>query len=47
MRCIRDAEMRTRCKVLTWQELSPTLPRKLQSFLEAKYGILPAAAQRF
>jgi len=27
MRCVRDAELRTRCKVLTWQELSGALPR--------------------
>jgi len=47
MRCIRDAEISSRCKVLTWQELDSALPRKLQRFLEAKYGILPAAAKRF
>ncbi len=39
MRCIRDAELRTRCKVLTWGELSYALPRKLRGFLEVKYGI--------
>jgi len=32
----------TRLKLLTWQELSLTLPHDLQQFLEAKYGILPA-----
>jgi hypothetical protein len=31
----------TRLKLLTWQELSTTLPKDLQQFLEAKYGILP------
>jgi hypothetical protein len=31
----------TRLKLLTWQELSTTLPQDLQQFLEAKYGILP------
>ena len=31
----------TRLKLLTWQELSTTLPRDLQQFLEAKYGIVP------
>ncbi len=31
----------TRLKLLTWQELSTTLPHDLQQFLEAKYGILP------
>ncbi len=40
MRCVRDAELRARCKVLTWQELSCALPRRLQRFLEAKYRIL-------
>ena len=39
MRCVRHAELRTRCKVLTWQELSAVLPRPLQKFLDAKYGI--------
>jgi hypothetical protein len=39
MRCLRDAELRTRCKVLTWQELSSALPRNLQAFLQSKYGI--------
>ena len=40
--CVRYAELRTRCKVLTWQELSIALPRGLQKFLEEKYGILAA-----
>jgi hypothetical protein len=31
----------TRLKLLTWQELSTTLPHDLQQFLEAKYGIVP------
>jgi hypothetical protein len=39
MRCVRHAELRTRCKVLTWQELSIELPKPLQKFLDAKYGI--------
>lgn len=39
--CVRYAELRTRCKVLTWQELSALLPRGLGKFLEVKYGILP------
>jgi len=29
MRCVHDADLRTRCKVLTWQELSSALPPKL------------------
>jgi len=39
MRCVRHSELRTRCQVLTWQELSTVLPRKLQEFLDVKYGI--------
>jgi hypothetical protein len=41
MRAIRLTELRTRCKVLTWQELSGALPRGLRKFLEVKYGIVP------
>ena len=33
MRCIRDAKIRTRRKVLTWQELSSALPRNLHCFV--------------
>jgi hypothetical protein len=39
MTCVRSMDLRTRCKVLTWQELSATLPMRLQQFLELKYGI--------
>jgi hypothetical protein len=39
MRCVRRAELRTRCQVLTWQELSQSLPLQLQRFLRNKYGI--------
>ncbi|WP_109484398.1 PGN_0703 family putative restriction endonuclease [Occallatibacter savannae] len=39
MRAVRTAEMRTRCKVLTWQELVPLLPAELRNFLDSKYGI--------
>lgn len=42
MRCVRDADLRVRCKVMTWQELAGSLPRRLQSFLEEKYGIGPS-----
>jgi hypothetical protein len=31
-----------RLKLLTWQELTTTLPEDLQNFLETKYGIIPA-----
>ena len=39
MRCVIPVELRTSCKVLTWQELSRVLPRGLQQFLARKYGI--------
>jgi hypothetical protein len=39
MSCVWPAELRTRCKVLTWQELSSALPPGLRKFLEVKYGI--------
>jgi hypothetical protein len=32
----------TRLKLLTWQELTTTLPHDLQQFLETKYGIVAA-----
>ena len=41
LRCIRSSDLRARCKVLTWQELASCLPVTLQSFLRAKYGIVP------
>jgi hypothetical protein len=39
MRSVRVADLRLRCKVLTWQELSPVLPDDLNDFLGEKYGI--------
>src|SRR5690242_16029469 len=36
---IRPGELRTRCKVLTWQELAESLPQPLRKFLAVKYGI--------
>jgi hypothetical protein len=39
MRCVRDAELRTRCKMLTWQELTEVLPERLRKYLAEKYGI--------
>lgn len=41
MTCIRTSELRTGCKVLTWQELSQALAPGLQRFLNCKYGIVP------
>jgi hypothetical protein len=42
MAAVKDAEMRVRCKVLTWQELAALLPEELQEFLDRKYGIVRA-----
>jgi hypothetical protein len=39
MRCIRPHDLRMSCKILTWQELACTLPRRVQNFLGEKYGI--------
>jgi hypothetical protein len=39
MRCIRSTTLRTKCKVLTWQELARCLPSALRTFLHVKYGI--------
>ena len=41
MAAVRNAELRVRLKVLTWQELAARLPDALQEFLDHKYGILP------
>lgn len=41
MKCVCITELKTRCKVLTWQELTEMLPRDLQNFLNVKYGIVP------
>jgi hypothetical protein len=39
MRCVKSADLRTRCKMVTWQEVSEVLPMELQEFLREKYGI--------
>lgn len=36
---ICTAQLRTRCKLLTWQELAQALPASLRRFLALKYGI--------
>src|SRR5579872_2174805 len=46
LRAVKDASLRTRCKMLTWQELATSLPRKLRLFLEEKYGIFSEQSQR-
>jgi len=40
MAAVKSAELRTRLKVLTWQELAALLPGALQEFLDLKYGIV-------
>jgi hypothetical protein len=47
MRCVKDADLRVRCKVLTWQELSEAAPPELQEFLNEKYGIRPGPLQPY
>lgn len=42
MSAVRLMDFRWRLKLLTWQELSKTLPKDLQDFLIAKYGIFPS-----
>jgi hypothetical protein len=39
MRAVRSCALRCRLQLLTWQELTAVLPRSLQKFLAAKYGI--------
>jgi hypothetical protein len=39
MAAVKCAEMRTRCKVMTWQEMSELAPEGLREFLQVKYGI--------
>ena len=39
MRCVKSADLRTRCKMITWQEVAEVLPAKLRAFLREKYGI--------
>jgi hypothetical protein len=42
MAAVRSAEMRVRCKAMTWQELAGLVPEELQDFLDLKYGIVRA-----
>jgi hypothetical protein len=38
---VRICDLRSRLAILTWQELGGVLPKRLQEFLEIKYGIFP------
>lgn len=40
MSAVRSANLRTRLKIITWQELAAFLPDDLQAFLDVKYGIV-------
>jgi len=40
LQAVRSYSFRNRLKLLTWQEIAPTLPQRLQQFLEEKYGIV-------
>ncbi|HEY1742409.1 MAG TPA: hypothetical protein VGG18_04535 [Granulicella sp.] len=44
MRAVRSYSFRSRLKVITWQEISTTLPAKLRIFLKEKYGIFTHTA---
>lgn len=44
LRAVRSADLRTRLKLLTWQELAAVLPDTLQGFLARKYGVYPPGA---
>lgn len=39
MRAVVDCPLRTRLGILTWQEISATLPQPICAFLKEKYGI--------
>ena len=41
MAAVKNAALRCRLKVMTWQELAALLPADLQEFLDQKYGIAP------
>jgi hypothetical protein len=45
MAAVKTAEMRVRCKVMTWQELAALVPEELQEFLDLKYGIVRAGRE--
>jgi len=44
MRAVRDAALRTRLGLVTWQEIAALLPARVQRFLEEKYGIEPVSS---
>jgi hypothetical protein len=42
LQAVRSYSFRSQLKLVTWQEISAFVPRRLQEFLEEKYGIVPA-----
>lgn len=42
LQAVRSYSFRSRLKLVTWQEVAAFVPRRLQVFLEDKYGISPA-----
>jgi|UPI0004794AF1 hypothetical protein len=42
VKAVRSYSFRSRLKLLTWQEIATLLPPRLRSFLDEKYGIVPA-----
>lgn len=39
MKCVKPVTLRTKLRILTWQEIAQAAPPKLRAFLAAKYGI--------
>ena len=44
LRAVRESDLRTRCDVVTWQEVASSVPGPLQAFLRDKYGIAPSGS---
>jgi hypothetical protein len=44
MQAVRDAALRTRLGLVTWQEIAAVLPARVQRFLGEKYGIEPVSS---
>lgn len=40
LRAVKSYSFRSRMKLIAWQEIAAALPRRLQSFLDEKYGIV-------
>lgn len=39
VRTVRNCDLRCRLRLVTWQEIARALPRSLQQYLSAKYGV--------